>query len=71
MTKFVGITGHGLHAPRFHLQTLNRHAFDTLLLPCNYLLMQDQTHAADFEQRPSEEDMRQTVEQNRMQMLFS
>jgi len=49
LTKFIGITGHGLHTPRFHLQTLERYAFDTVLLPCNYLLMQDPTYAADFE----------------------
>jgi len=50
MTKFIGITGHGLHTPKFHLQTLKRYGFDTVLLPCNYLLMQDQNYAADFEQ---------------------
>ena len=49
MTKFIGITGHGLHAPKFHLQTLERYPFDTVLLPCNYLLMKDQAYAADFE----------------------
>lgn len=49
MTKFIGITGHGLHAPKFHLQTLKRYTFDTVLLPCNYLLMQDQSYSADFE----------------------
>ena len=49
LTKFIGITGHGLHTPKFHLQTLERYPFDTVLLPCNYLLMQDPTYAADFE----------------------
>jgi predicted aldo/keto reductase-like oxidoreductase len=49
MTKFIGITGHGLHTPQFHLQTLKRYAFDSVLLPCNYLLMQDPNYAADFE----------------------
>ena len=49
LTKFIGITGHGLHTPKFHLQTLQRYPFDSVLLPCNYLLMQDQTYAADFE----------------------
>ncbi len=48
LTKFIGITGHGLHTPKFHLQTLQRHAFDSVLLPCNYLLMQDPSYAADF-----------------------
>jgi len=49
LTKFIGITGHGLHAPKFHLQTLQRCPFDSVLLPCNYLLMQNQTYAADFD----------------------
>ena len=49
LTKFIGITGHGLHTPKFHLQTLKRHQFDTVLLPCNFLLMQDKNYAADFE----------------------
>lgn len=49
LAKFIGITGHGLHTPKFHLQTLKRHPFDSVLLPCNYLLMQNQAYAADFE----------------------
>ena len=48
LTKNIGITGHGLHTPKFHLQTLQRHSFDSVLLPCNYLLMQDPNYAADF-----------------------
>ena len=32
MTKYIGITGHGLDAPKFHRQTLERFAFDTVLL---------------------------------------
>jgi aryl-alcohol dehydrogenase-like predicted oxidoreductase len=49
LAKFIGITGHGLHAPKFHLQTLQRYPFDSVLLPCNYLLFQDQIYVADFE----------------------
>lgn len=49
LTKFIGITGHGLNTPKFHLQTLQRYPFDSVLLPCNYLLMQDQTYAADVD----------------------
>jgi aryl-alcohol dehydrogenase-like predicted oxidoreductase len=50
LTRFIGITGHGLDSPRFHRQTLERFAFDSVLLPCNYLLMQDPKYANDFEQ---------------------
>jgi aryl-alcohol dehydrogenase-like predicted oxidoreductase len=49
LTKYIGITGHGYHAPRFHRETLERHAFDSVLLPCNYLLMQDPTYAGEFQ----------------------
>jgi aryl-alcohol dehydrogenase-like predicted oxidoreductase len=49
LTKNIGITGHGLHTPKFHLQTLERYAFDTVLLPCNHLLMQDPNYARDFQ----------------------
>jgi aryl-alcohol dehydrogenase-like predicted oxidoreductase len=46
----IGITGHGLDTPRFHRQTLERFAFDSVLLPCNYLLLQNPNYAAEFEQ---------------------
>lgn len=49
LTRFVGITGHGLDAPRFHRQTLERFDFDSVLLPCNYLLMQDPNYAGEFQ----------------------
>ena len=49
LARFVGITGHGLDAPRFHRQTLEKFDFDSVLLPCNYLLMQDPNYAGEFE----------------------
>ena len=49
LTRFVGITGHGLQAPRMHRQSLDRFDFDTVLLPCDYVLMQDSGYATDFE----------------------
>jgi aryl-alcohol dehydrogenase-like predicted oxidoreductase len=48
LTRFIGITGHGLQAPRMHRQSLDRFDFDTVLLPCNYLLMQNSEYATDF-----------------------
>ncbi len=50
LTRFIGITGHGFDSPRFHRQTLERFDFDSVLLPCNYLLMQDPKYADEFEQ---------------------
>jgi aryl-alcohol dehydrogenase-like predicted oxidoreductase len=50
LARFIGITGHGILAPKMHLQSLARFDFDTVLLPCNYLLMQNPKYRADFEQ---------------------
>jgi aryl-alcohol dehydrogenase-like predicted oxidoreductase len=50
LTRFIGITGHGTPAPKMHLQSLARFGFDTVLLPCNYLLMQLPHYRADFQQ---------------------
>lgn len=48
LTRNIGITGHGLDSPRFHLKTLRRFDFDSVLLPCNYLLMQEPNYAIEF-----------------------
>jgi len=53
LTRFIGITGHGLDAPRLHRQTLERFAFDSVLLPCNYLLMQNRNYKGEFEKLTS------------------
>jgi len=48
LTRFIGITGHGLKAPLRHLETLERCSFDSVLAPCNYLLMQSEEYAETF-----------------------
>ena len=48
LTRFIGITGHGVQAAKMHMGTLNRLAFDAVLLPCNYILMQDTDYATSF-----------------------
>ena len=48
LTRFIGVTGHGLAAPRMHLKSLGVYDFDSVLLPYNYVLMQDPDYAADF-----------------------
>ena len=50
LVRFLGITGHGILAPKMHLQSLQRFDFDTILLPCNYLLMQHPPYRTDFNQ---------------------
>ncbi len=49
-TRFVGVTAHGLAAPKMLKRHLGRFDFDSVLLPCNYLLMQNPEYAADFGQ---------------------
>ncbi len=46
--RFLGVTGHGENAPAMHTRSLERFGFETVLLPCNYLLMQNPQYAADF-----------------------
>lgn len=48
LTRFIGITGHGIMAPKMHLQSLQRFPFDTVLLPCNYPMMQLPHYRSDF-----------------------
>lgn len=49
LVRFLGVTGHGLIAPSMHLRSLERFDFDSVLLPYNYILMQNPQYAADFE----------------------
>lgn len=49
LTRFIGVTGHGVTAPAMHLRSLERFEFDSVLLPCNFMMMQNPQYAADFE----------------------
>jgi aryl-alcohol dehydrogenase-like predicted oxidoreductase len=49
LTRFLGVTGHGLTAPAMHLRSLARFDFDSVLFPYNYVLMQNPQYAADVE----------------------
>ena len=46
--RFLGITGHGNKVPAMHKRSLECFDFDTVLLPYNYLLMQNSRYAACF-----------------------
>ena len=48
LVKFVGVTGHGTQAPRMHMKSLEQFDFDAVLLPYNFMLMQDPEYAEDF-----------------------
>jgi len=39
LTKYIGITGHGIDAPRIYLEALRRFDFDTVLFPLNFVQM--------------------------------
>lgn len=49
LVRFIGVTGHGLTAARMHRRSLERFAFDSVLLPYSYVQMRDATYASDFE----------------------
>jgi aryl-alcohol dehydrogenase-like predicted oxidoreductase len=48
-TRFTGVTGHGVTVATMHLRSLERFPFDSVLLPYNYAMMQNEQYAADFE----------------------
>ena len=41
LVRFFGVTGHGIKAPMMHKQSLERFDFDSVMLPYNYVLMQN------------------------------
>jgi len=49
LVRFLGVTGHGLTVAAMHKRSLERFDFDSVLLPYNYLLMQNPQYGADFE----------------------
>ena len=49
-TRFIGVTGHGVTVAAMHLRSLERFAFDSVLLPYNFVMMQNRAYAADFEE---------------------
>ncbi|MBU7012865.1 MAG: aldo/keto reductase [Theionarchaea archaeon] len=48
LVQFLGVTGHGSKVPAMHKRSLERFDFDTVLLPYNYLQMQNPRYATDF-----------------------
>ncbi|MDQ6739080.1 MAG: aldo/keto reductase [Actinomycetota bacterium] len=49
LVRFIGVTGHGVQAPLMHRRSLERFAFDSVLLPYNFPMMQNPVYAAGFE----------------------
>ena len=49
LVRFIGVTGHGTRVAAMHRRSLERFAFDSVLLPYNFSMMQDPEYPADFE----------------------
>jgi aryl-alcohol dehydrogenase-like predicted oxidoreductase len=49
LTRFIGVTGHGLRIARMHLRSLERFDFDSVLLPYSFVLLGDPGYRADVE----------------------
>jgi aryl-alcohol dehydrogenase-like predicted oxidoreductase len=49
LVRFIGVTGHGLTVAHMHSRSLERFAFDSVLLPYSYVQMGDERYAADFD----------------------
>ena len=48
LVRFIGVTGHGSQVAATHLRSLERFDFDTVMLPYNYLMMEEPHYAAMF-----------------------
>jgi predicted aldo/keto reductase-like oxidoreductase len=49
LTRYLGVTGHGVTIAQMHMKSLQRFDFDSILLPYSYAMMQNAAYAADFE----------------------
>ena len=49
LTRYIGITGHGLMAPATHAEALRRFDFDTVMFPLNYVLWANPQYRRDAE----------------------
>jgi aryl-alcohol dehydrogenase-like predicted oxidoreductase len=49
LARAIGVTGHGLQIAAAHRRSLERFDFDAVLLPYNYLTMQNSYYAANFQ----------------------
>jgi aryl-alcohol dehydrogenase-like predicted oxidoreductase len=49
LVRFIGVTGHGLQAPRRHRESLERFPFDSVLFPYNVTQVKNEAYARDLE----------------------
>src|SRR5512146_2522490 len=48
LARFIGVAARGVVAPEFHLRALEKFDFDSVLLPYNYVQMQNPRYAQNF-----------------------
>lgn len=48
LARFIGVTGHGVPVPEYHLRSLEQFDFDAVLLPYNHVMMQNPLYAENF-----------------------
>jgi aryl-alcohol dehydrogenase-like predicted oxidoreductase len=49
LVRFIGVTGHGWTIAAMHKRSLERFDFDSVLLPYNYVMHQNERYREDFE----------------------
>ncbi|MGO9604218.1 MAG: aldo/keto reductase [Candidatus Binataceae bacterium] len=47
LVRFIGVTGHGTQVPAMHRRSLDRFAFDSVLFPYNFTMLENRQYAAD------------------------
>jgi len=53
LVRAIGVTGHGWTIAAMHRRSLARFAFDSILLPYNFFMMQNERYREAFEQVPA------------------
>jgi aryl-alcohol dehydrogenase-like predicted oxidoreductase len=48
LVRFIGVTGHGYTVAEMHMKSLERFDFDSVLLPYNYMMMQNEDYSRFF-----------------------
>ena len=48
LVRFIGVTGHGVTVARMHKRSLERFAFDSVLLPYSFVMMRNAQYTAEF-----------------------
>jgi aryl-alcohol dehydrogenase-like predicted oxidoreductase len=63
LVRFIGVTGHGLRIAAMHTRSLERFDYDSVLLPYNFSLLQDDGYRADVDRLLAQCDERRVAVQ--------